>query len=72
MLIFRYVWIINKFFMPWFLYGLVHLFDECILYFENLYVVGIKIFLSLKIRLWFMYKFKYLVRFVSNKFWSFI
>jgi len=45
--LFWYVWIIIKFRMPWFLYGLVHhVFDECILYFGNLRVMGIKIFLS--------------------------
>ena len=33
--------------MPWFLYGLVHnVFNECILCYGNLCVMGIKIFLE--------------------------
>ena len=41
-----------KNFMHWFLYVLVHnIFDECILFLRKLRVMGIKIFLSLKVRL---------------------
>ena len=52
---------------------LVHnVFDECILSLGKLYVMGIKILLSLRVRLCLRYKFIYLRRVVSNKFWSFI
>ena len=62
-----------KNFMHWFLYVLVHnIFDEYILFLRKLCVMGIKIFLSLRVRLWLRYKFKYLGKVVSNKFWSFI
>ena len=39
-------------FMDWFLYGLAaNVFDDCIICFGELYVMGIKIFLSLRVRL---------------------
>ena len=45
-------------FMPWFLYVLVcNMFDECTLFLGKLYVMWIKIFLSLRVRLWLRYKF---------------
>ena len=34
--------------------------------------MGIKILLSLRVGLWLMYKYIYLGKVISNKFWSFI
>ena len=36
-----------------------NVFDDCIIYFGELYVMGIKIFLSLRVRLCLRYKFIY-------------
>ena len=41
------------------MFWVYNLFNDCIIYFGELYVMRIKIFLSLRVRLWLRYKFIY-------------